>query len=229
VFFLKPSASAVALQNDIRDNLGLDPSGNFTRTLTTYLLAKTTEQKPLVLIFDDAQHLDPQTFSAIRMLCNIQDNARAMVRVILCGNEELDEKLAGPALRAVTQFLSQSFTVPYLTQDQVNDFCHAYWMLTGEEMKPMSLRVLQKLARETRGHPGVQQARLSQGTTGAEKNERNACGADATPAVPPKPYRYAGQRQGWAPAPVVMAPAIEPTLAPAAAPAPGDEVVAVSD
>src|SRR6187551_501794 len=50
VFFLKPPASPVALQNDILDNLALDPSGNFTRTLTTYLLAKTTGQKPLVLI-----------------------------------------------------------------------------------------------------------------------------------------------------------------------------------
>jgi hypothetical protein len=76
VFFLKPPASAVALQNDILDNLKLDPTGNFTRTLTAYLLANTAPQKPLVLIFDDAQQLDAQTFSAIRMLCNIQDGAR---------------------------------------------------------------------------------------------------------------------------------------------------------
>jgi type II secretory pathway predicted ATPase ExeA len=204
VFFLKPPASAVALQNDILDNLRLDPTGNFTRTLTAYLLAKTTQQKPLVLIFDDAQQLDPQTFSAIRMLCNIQDGARAMVRVILCGNEELDEKLAKPALRAVTQFLNQSFTLPYLSQEQVNDFCQGYWMLMGEEMKPMSESVQKKLFQETQGHPGILQARLNQGTTGAEKSDRH--GRDDEPGtIQSRPYRYSGQRKGWAPALLIVA------------------------
>lgn len=204
VFFLKPPASAVALQNDILDNLNLDPTGNFTRTLTNYLVAKTTREKPLVLIFDDAQHLDAQTFSAIRMLCNIEDNARSMVRVILCGTEELDEKLAKPALRAVTQFLNQSFTLPYLTQEQVNDFCQGYWMLTGEEMRPMSESTQKKLFQETQGHPGILQARLNQGTTGAEKSERHSREDGAAP-VKSRPYRYSGRRQGWAPALLTVA------------------------
>ncbi len=205
VFFLKPPASAVALQNDILDNLNLDPTGNFTRTLTAYLLAKTTQQKPLVLIFDDAQQLDPQTFSAIRMLCNIQDGPRAMVRVILCGNEDLDEKLAKPALRAVTQFLNQSFTLPYLTQDQVNDFCQGFWMLMGEEVKPLSENAQKKLFQETQGHPGILTARLNQGTTGAEKSERHGREEQATAPLPSRPYRYAGRRKGWAPALLIVA------------------------
>src|SRR5690606_2728236 len=145
VFFLQAPASVFALQNEILERLDLDSSGNFTRTLSAYLLARSAEQKPLVLIFDDAQQLEPQTFSAIRMLCNIQDRSRSLVRVVLCGTEELDEVLASPTLRAVTQFLSQSFTLPYLTQDQVNDFCLAYWMAVQEDMKPMSERTLEKL------------------------------------------------------------------------------------
>ena len=167
VFFLKPPASAIALQNDILDNLKLDPTGNFTRTLTGYLLARTAAQVPLVLVFDDAQHFDPQTFSAVRMLCNIQDKSRALIRVILCGNEELDAKLEGPALRAITQFLNQSFALPYLTQEQVHDFCQGYWQQMNEDMKPLGERSLQKLFQETRGQPGILHARLSPGTTGA--------------------------------------------------------------
>jgi MSHA biogenesis protein MshM len=205
VFFLKPPASAVALQNDILDNLKLDPTGNFTRTLTAYLLAKTTQQKPLVLIFDDAQQLDPQTFSAIRMLCNIQDGPRAMVRVILCGNEDLDEKLAKPALRAVTQFLNQSFTLPYLTLDQVNDFCQGFWMLMGEEVKPLSENAQKKLFQETQGHPGILTARLNQGTTGAEKSERHSREEQVAAPLASRPYRYSGRRQGWAPALLIIA------------------------
>ncbi len=197
VFFLKHPASATALQNNILDNLHLDPAGNFTRTLTAYLIARTAGHKPLVLIFDDAQNLDAQTFSAIRMLCNIQNESRALVRVILCGTEELDAKLASPTLRSVTQFLSQSATLPYLTQEQVHDFCHEYWLAMTEDMKPLSEKALQRLFQETRGHPGILHARLNQGTTGAEKNEHYT-GDEQTPAEQ-RPFRYAGQRPGWVP------------------------------
>ena len=202
VFFLKPPSSAVALQNAILDNLRLDPTGNFTRTLTAYLLARSDAQKPLVLIFDDAQQLDPQTFSAIRMLCNIQDQSRALVRVVLCGNEELDEKLAGPALRAVTQFLNQSFTLPYLTREQMHDFCQAYWLQNDQDMKPLSARNIERLFDETKGHPGILQARLKQGTTGAEPGDRQKDSHGAS--APTRPYRYAGRRQGWVPALLIV-------------------------
>ncbi len=200
LFFLKPPSSATDLQNNILDNLHLDPNGNFTRTLTAYLLAKTT--KPLVLIFDDAQQLDQKTFGAIRMLCNIQNESHSLVRVILCGTEELDAKLATPTLRAVTQFLSQSITLPYLTQEQVNDFCQGYWTLMGEDMKPLGDRALQRLFQETQGHPGILQARLNQGTTGAEKLEHHK--EDEVPAPYVKPGRYAGRRAGWIPALLII-------------------------
>ena len=202
VFFLKPPVSAIALQNDILDNLELDPTGNFTRTLTAYLLANTSAQKPLVLIFDDAQQLEAQTFSAIRMLCNIQDEARAMVRVVLCGNEDLDAKLATPALRAVTQFLSQSFTLPYLTQEQVHDFCQGYWLQANQDVRPINTRVLETLFRETKGHPGILHARLNQGTTGAEASDRRK---EGEASVPTRSYRYKGRKPGWMPAVLITA------------------------
>lgn len=196
IFFLTPPASATALQNSILDSLKLGTSGNFTRALTVWLLANIRDRKPLVLIFDDAHQLDLQAFGAIRMLCNIQDASRALVRVIVCGTDELDQKFATTALRAVTQFLSQSVTLPYLSLEQMNDFCQGYWLRTGDDMKPMDLKAQQKLFHETQGHPGILQARLSQSTTGAEKSEHSDDETDAAT----RPGKYAGERPGWVPA-----------------------------
>ena len=202
IFFLTPPASATALQNSILDSLKLGTSGNFTKTLTVWLLANIKERKPLVLIFDDAQHLDLQALGAIRMLCNIQDASRALIRVIVCGTEALDQKFATTALRAVTQFLSQSATLPYLSLEQMEDFCQGYWLRTAQDMKPMSQKILLKLFQETQGHPGILQARLSQGTTGAEKLDSTD---DNEAGTRTRPGRYPGQRPGWIPAILTMA------------------------
>lgn len=202
VFLREAPGSAMELQQRILATLGLDASGNFTRTLSSFLLARGGDAQPLVLIVDDAQKLDPQTFSAIRMLCNIQDQARSLVRVVLCGSEELDARLGKPALRAVTQFVNQSFTLPWLTQEQVRDFCQAWWLQAGADMKPLDDKTLEKLFAETKGQPGLLQARLKQGTTGAEPADRYH--EDAPPSPAP-PYRYRGRRAGWIPALAITA------------------------
>lgn len=166
ILFGEPPASAIALQKAVVDRLQLDASSNFTRALSAWLLARNTEEKPLVLIFDDAQRLDPPTFSAIRMLCNIQSGARSLVRVVLCGSDELDARIASPALRAVTQFISQSFTLRFLTREQVRDFRQAYClqmqMQTGHDMKALDERALDRLFHDTKGQPGMLYARLEQ-------------------------------------------------------------------
>lgn len=168
VLFPEPPASATALQNAITGELQLDAAGNFTRTLSAWLHARDAVSKPLVLIVDDAQKLDPTAFSALRMLCNIQDSAHSLVRIVLCGSDELDTRLGSPALRAVTQFISHSFALPYLTQEQVGNFCQAWWIHNGGDITPFPERALSKLHHDTKGKPGLLCARLEQQDTGAE-------------------------------------------------------------
>jgi general secretion pathway protein A len=204
VFFLKAPASPEELQNSILKHLNLNLAGNFTKVLTNYLLSKPGERRRLVLIFDDAHDIDVRTFTSIRMLCNIQDDTHALIRTIICGTEELDRKLAAPDFRALTQFLSQSFTLPYLTMDEVNDFCHGYWLALASDMKPLKPKALHKLYNETQGHPGILQARLNQGNTGAESNEK-AREERALAGQKIRNGKYSEQRPDWVPALMIVA------------------------
>lgn len=165
ILFDEPPASLAALQSGIASRLEFDASGNFTRALGGWLQANDAGRKPLVLIVDDAQKLDPSTFGALRMLCNVQDSAHSFVRIVLCGTDELDARLASPVLRAVTQFISHSFTLPYLTHEQVRDFCHAYALRRGGNVQAPTERALDKFSRETKGRPGLLYARLEQGSS----------------------------------------------------------------
>ncbi|MGV3590093.1 MAG: AAA family ATPase [Gammaproteobacteria bacterium] len=199
ILFGEPPSSAIALQQAVVDRLQLDASGNFTRALSAWLLARNTEEKPLVLIFDDAQRLDPPTFSAIRMLCNIQSGARSLVRVVLCGSDELDARIAAPALRAVTQFISQSFTLPFLTREQVRDFCQAYCLQAGHDIKALDERAVDRLFHDTKGQPGMLYARLEQ-ERAVQADERGAAPeflaaqAPEAPAVQALPDEHGDDR-----------------------------------
>jgi len=152
IFFMNPPRDAESLQHDILRRLELPTTGNFTRTLTRSLLAQPPVRNALVLLFDDAHDIDARTFTSIRMLCNIQDDTRSLVRIVICGTEELDAKLASAELRGISQYLNQSFRLDKLTPEQVQDFRSAWWLARGQVVATLDERALQQLYRECKGH-----------------------------------------------------------------------------
>lgn len=167
VVVLAPPRSVAELQQGILGQLQLTASGSFTRQLTAWLLARPLHSPPLVLIFDDAEHIDETTLTAIRMLCNIQSATQALVRVVICGSRLLDRRLDTVALRGLTQFLSQSFTLGTLTLEQSGAFCSAYRQAAGLPGGAFNAKELQGLHKDCAGLPGVLLHNLRQRSTAA--------------------------------------------------------------
>jgi type II secretory pathway predicted ATPase ExeA len=115
-----------ALQAEILAQLGLEAGPNFTKQLSRYLQEQPAGRQQLHVIFDDAQDIGEPVFDSIRMLCNIQDARRALVKPIICGSPALEAKLARINFRSVTQYLSQGFTLAPMTTEQIKDFYWAY-------------------------------------------------------------------------------------------------------
>ncbi|HWK52918.1 MAG TPA: AAA family ATPase [Hyphomicrobiales bacterium] len=111
VYFLAPPQSVEALQNGIVEQLQLDATRNFTRTLTHYLRSRAAPYRHLVLIVDDAHGMDEPTLMAVRMLCNIQSHDHGLVRVVLSGSPALDALLCLPVYRSLAQRIGQSFVL----------------------------------------------------------------------------------------------------------------------
>lgn len=162
VFFLNPPKNGEDMQQSILRQLQLNTSGNFTRQLTAHLLASETEHRTLVLIFDDAQQIDETTFTSIRLLCNIQSNTQSLIRIIICGSQLLDERLEAYSFRALTQFLSQSFTLPPMTREQAADLCCVYWQQIGVMGIPFDAKEMLAVYKETAGLPGALLEKLQQ-------------------------------------------------------------------
>ncbi|MDT8398979.1 MAG: AAA family ATPase [Pseudomonadales bacterium] len=154
LLYAKPPASTEALQAYILKQLGIRAEGNFTRVLSDYLLIRRKSVSALVMIFDDAEQIDNETFMSIRMLGNIQDDARKLVRIVLCGTRELQHKLETSALRSLAQSLSQGFLLEAMNRKEFSDFCQGFLATRNMSRLIVDAEANASLHRLSEGRPG---------------------------------------------------------------------------
>jgi len=154
VFFADAPESAEILQNTILTELKLPADRYFTRTLTGYL-QQAPAPLPLVVIIDNAQKMDYLTFSAVRMLGNIQDHSKALVRILLCGSDQLNQKLSQPAYRSLAQHISFNAVLQHMDEAQALTFVQILWRKRhGEQLPPEHADVTHWYL-QSQGKPGA--------------------------------------------------------------------------
>lgn len=154
VYFGSPPASADELQQRIAGSLGIEINASFNKALTDYLINREA-RKPLVLIFDDAEGIDDDTLQMIRLLSNIQDETQRLVRVVLSGSSQLEEKLESPRYRSLSQHINQSFELRPMDQDELEEFSFTLMRQLGLELHGLEDSAMRRIHRMTRGYPGA--------------------------------------------------------------------------
>lgn len=83
----------------------LEARGNYAKIelLQQYLLEQLQEGQNVVLIIDEAQHLDSNMLEEIRMLSNMETEKEKILQIILVGQEELRDTMASGSLRQLRQ------------------------------------------------------------------------------------------------------------------------------
>lgn len=91
-------------------DLGAEASAGSLIDLQAKLNAVLVEQsrlgKPLVIIVDEAQHLDGSVLELLRMLSNFETSQAKLLQIVLSGQPQLAEKLASPELVQLRQRIS---------------------------------------------------------------------------------------------------------------------------
>ncbi len=72
-------------------------------TLTAHLLETLTKQGSVVLVVDEAHHLDDDLLEELRLVGNLEAGGQPALQVVLIGLEVLEERLADPGLAAIQQ------------------------------------------------------------------------------------------------------------------------------
>jgi type II secretory pathway predicted ATPase ExeA len=85
-------------------------------TINSFLIEQYASGRKVVLIVDEAQNLSYRVLEEVRLLSGIETTKEKVLRIILAGQPELDEKLNAPELKQLTQRIRLRFHLTSLNR-----------------------------------------------------------------------------------------------------------------
>jgi general secretion pathway protein A len=157
-FVVDPRQSFDEILEGLLEDLGL-PRGEEARTagvpaLRRLLVERDRAGEVVVLILDEAHHLDVETLERIRLLSNLESSTRKLLQIALVGQPELQAKLALPELRQLTQRIAVRAVIPPLSARDTAEYIR--WRLRIAGLRHPGLftdRAVRRIAEYTAGVP----------------------------------------------------------------------------
>jgi type II secretory pathway predicted ATPase ExeA/pSer/pThr/pTyr-binding forkhead associated (FHA) protein len=91
-------------------------------TINNFLIEQYAAGRKVLLIVDEAQNLSMRVLEEIRLLSGVETTKEKVLRIILAGQPELNEKLDAPELVQLTQRIRLRFHLSTLTQAEMRGY-----------------------------------------------------------------------------------------------------------
>src|SRR3982751_2387384 len=91
-------------------------------TLNTFLIEQYSAGRKVLLIVDEAQNLSLRVLEEIRMLSGVETTKEKVLRIILAGQPELNDKLDSPELVQLAQRVRLRFHLGALSRDDLKPY-----------------------------------------------------------------------------------------------------------
>lgn len=158
---LNPSASARDLLCSICDEFGVsyhtDESSLkvLTDKLTDFLVQNHRRGHKSIVLIDEAQLLRVSTLEQVRLLTNLETNTQKLLQIILVGQPELNELLAKPALRQLSQRITARYHLRPLSEEDTASYIKHRLSVAGlpAGRQPFPPRIIRKIHQISRGIP----------------------------------------------------------------------------
>ena len=110
----------------INGDFGLDTDGRdkatLLRELNDFLIEQYSQRHQAVLIIDEAQNLSSEILEEVRMLSNLETDRDKLLQIILVGQPELRDILAGPGLLQLRQRIQINCHLQPLSVNEVREY-----------------------------------------------------------------------------------------------------------
>jgi hypothetical protein len=91
-------------------------------TLNDFLIEQYNSGRKIMLVVDEAQNLSERVLEEIRLLSGIETTKEKVLRIILAGQPELNQKLDAPELEQLTQRVRLRFHLPALSGSEMQAY-----------------------------------------------------------------------------------------------------------
>lgn len=110
----------------INDDFGLEVAGKdkvaLIRDLNDFLLEQFAAGNHPILIIDEAQNLEADLLEEVRLLSNLESSHNKLLQIILVGQPELRDTMAGAGLMQLRQRISVSCHLHALSRDETQSY-----------------------------------------------------------------------------------------------------------
>jgi general secretion pathway protein A len=130
-----------------RDRAGL------LSALKGFLLECAEVDQIAVLVVDEAQSLDDETFENLRLLSNVETYRQKLLQIVLLGQPELDARLRQPQLRQIADRVGVRVNINPLGREESQQYIAHRLKRAGGSTDMFSPRALRFIVRRTRGVP----------------------------------------------------------------------------
>jgi type II secretory pathway predicted ATPase ExeA len=122
--------------------------------LTDHLLKAYAAGRRTILLIDEAQHLSPDQLEELRLLGNLEARSGKAVQIVLIGQPDVLQTLAGPKLAALRQRLLVRASLDPLDLQEAADYVlHHLRAAGGRPERIIDDEALELIARSTKGVP----------------------------------------------------------------------------
>jgi general secretion pathway protein A len=123
-------------------------------TINNFLIEQYAAGRKVLLIVDEAQNLSMRVLEEIRLLSGVETTKEKVLRIILAGQPELNEKLDAPELTQLTQRIRLRFHLSTLTQAEMRAYIqHRLEVAGGGDREIFTEDTYAELFRYTGGVP----------------------------------------------------------------------------
>jgi type II secretory pathway predicted ATPase ExeA len=123
-------------------------------TLKSFLFEQYANGRKVLLIVDEAQNLSLKVLEEVRLLSGVETTREKVLRIILAGQPELNEKLDSPELEQLRQRVRLRFHLTALSEDNAVDYIRHRLRIAGSgDHELFATETFPTIYRYTRGIP----------------------------------------------------------------------------
>lgn len=157
-FILNPTFSDIELLEAICDEFAIQyqqPASlkQLSQAIYQFLLNNHAQGVNTLLVIDEAQHLAADVLEQLRLLTNLETDSRKLLKVLLIGQPELQQKLQLPQLRQLAQRITGRYHLLPLNEEETAHYIHFRLKLAGGNPELFNLKSSKWIAAQTHGIP----------------------------------------------------------------------------
>ena len=155
---LNPTFLDIELLEAICDEFGVKyPSPPTLKQLSDnlyeFLLTNHAQGVQTLVVIDEAQHLSVQVLEQLRLLTNLETESQKLLKVLLIGQPELQQKLQMPQLRQLAQRMTGRYHLLPLNPDETKEYIQFRLEHAGGKATLFNSASLKHIAHKTFGIP----------------------------------------------------------------------------